>query len=971
MLFSVVLLVALSSSSLVAQETASQNSNAVRWADSVYRSLTLEERIGQLIFARANFSGKGYLEAVDTYIEKYNIGGVTFFSGDPLSQALQTNRWNAKAKTPLFVSIDAEWGLGMRLKNTQKYPLQMTLGAIRTDSLLYRMGREIGRQCRRMGIHLNFAPVVDVNSNPANPVIGMRSFGEDPKSVGSKGILYMKGMQDEGILACAKHFPGHGDTRQDSHETLPVVDRSKKELRKTELVPFRMLIDQGVASIMVAHLALPALDKRKNHPSSLSYKIVTKLLKEKMGFQGLVISDGLDMKGVTKYYKKGEIALEAFKAGNDILLIPEDIPASVEAIKTALNKGKIDMSQLETSCKKILRYKYLSGAWKRMPVDTSTLLEELNPPQYAKTVEKLYGEAVTVVKNTGSLIPISFPDTIRPAIVILGSTEPTGFEKVLTDFMPMPVYRLAHEAGMDEKQAILNQMDGINLLFVAIVNTNILASRNFGISEGDLQFAEHLARNKHAVLDLFASPYSLGFFSNSGLFDAIIVSYQDKPVTQRISAEIILGMHAAGGRLPVTAGQFARGTGLVTRKSRLTFGKPADLAIDTAVLRKVDSIARQGIRTGAYPGCQILAAKDGIVFYEKTFGYHTYDSLKPVQATDVYDLASLTKILATTLALMKLSDEGKINIDGKLSDYLLFVKGTNKEKLGFREILTHQAGLQNWIPYYKSTIVKDFWDTSFYRPVISEEFPVRVAENMYIRENYNYEIYREILASPLGEKTYTYSDLGFYLMMEMTKHLTNSPFDQYVYKQFYEPMGLNNLRFKPRRFFGLGKIVPTENDREFRHQQLLGDVHDQGAAMMGGVSGHAGLFGDAYDVAVVMQMLLNGGNYGGRQFFSKETVEEFTRVQFPENDNRRGLGFDKPMLEFEEHRGNCRSASPASFGHSGFTGTYTWADPENGLVYVFLSNRVYPDMHNAKIMEEDIRTNIHQLFYDAIENKNN
>jgi CubicO group peptidase (beta-lactamase class C family) len=593
-------------------------------------------------------------------------------------------------------------------------------------------------------------------------------------------------------------------------------------------------------------------------------------------------------------------------------------------------------------------------------------LADLNLRDYSRTTEQLFGEAITVVKNNNKLIPISFPDTIRPAVVIIGTNNETSFEKVFADFMLLPVFHLNHNAGVSEKQAVLNELEDINLVFIAVLNTNMLASKKFGISEDDIQFAEHIARSKSTVIDLFASPYSLDFLSSSESFDVIIVSYQDKASVQKLSAEIILGMYPATGRLPVSAGGFAVGSGYTTPKSRLTFAAPEDLGIDTAFLRKIDSIAINGIQVRAYPGWQVLAAKDGVVFYDKTFGYHTYDSLKRVKKTDVYDLASLTKILATTLSLMKLTDEGKIDIDARLSDYLLFVKGTNKANMGFREILTHQAGLQNWIPYYRSTIVKDFWDTAFYRPLISEEFPVRVAENMYIRENYNYEIYQKILDSPVGEKIYSYSDLGFYLMMEMIQQLTNHPFDKYVYSQFYGPMGLNKLRYKPRRFFTTDRIIPTENDREFRHQQLLGDVHDQGAAMMGGVSGHAGLFGNAYDVAVVMQMLLNGGNYGGRVFINRETVTEFTRVQFPENDNRRGLGFDKPMLEFEEHRSNCSLASPASFGHSGFTGTYTWADPETGLVYVFLSNRVYPDMHNGKIMELDIRTNIHQLFYEAI-----
>ncbi|NOX86120.1 MAG: serine hydrolase [Chlorobi bacterium] len=940
--------------------------DAKRWADSVYNSLTLEERIGQLIFIRANQSGKDYIEDVGDLIKDYNLGGVVFFAGDPVRQVLKANEWNRLPKTPLLFSIDAEWGLGMRLKNTVKYPLQMTLGAISDDSLIYRMGRQIGEQCRRVGIRMNLAPVVDVNNNPLNPVIGMRSFGQNPKDVARKGTLYMKGLQDVGVIACAKHFPGHGDTQTDSHLTLPVLKKSKKELRSVELVPFNQLIKNGVASVMVAHLSVPAFDKRKNRPATLSEKIVTRLLKDKMRFNGLVVTDGLDMKGVTKYFKKEVIALEAFKAGNDILLIPEDIPASVNAIEDAIKSGKIKEEQLEKSCKKILGYKYLAGAYLRKPVDTANLLTDLNKYEYNALVKEIFKESVTIVKNDDDLLPLSHPDTLKTAILIMGDTEECEFEKPFRQVMKTNVFRMKHDAGVDDRQEVLGKLENFNLVVIALVNTNISAPKQFGISDSDIQFIEHIARKKNVVLDIFASPYALNFFNAFDDLNAIVISYQDKPVVQKISGEIIMGMLGTKGHLPVDAGIFTAGTGIVTQKTRLTYTDPVALHIDTALLRKVDSIAMDGIRKHAYPGCQILAAKDGFIFYDKTFGYHTYDSVLKVKKTDVYDLASLTKILATIPALMKLVDEGKININGKLSDYLFYLKGTNKEPLTFKDVLTHQAGLEPWIPYYQSTLLENDWDTSVYRSAISEEFPVRVAENMYIRENFKYRIYDQIIRSELGKKEYAYSDLGFYLLKDMIEQITNRPFDKYVYASFYEPMGLSRLRFKPRRYFPLKEIIPTENDQVFRHQQLLGDVHDQGAAMLGGVSGHAGLFGDAYDVAVMMQMFLNEGIYGGRKYINKETVKEFTSYQFPEKGNRRGLGFDKPMLEFEEHLSNCKNASPSSFGHSGFTGTYTWADPETGLVYVFLSNRVYPDMDNSTIMDLDIRTNIHQLFYEAI-----
>lgn len=948
----------------------SQEHKANAWADSVYLSLSLDERVGQLIFIRANQSGEPYIDHVGEYIEKYNLGGIVFFAGDPVKQVLMTNEWMNLPNTPLMVAIDAEWGLGHRLINTVKYPLQMTLGATGNNDLIYKMGQQIGEQCRRMGIHINLAPVVDVNNNPANPVIGMRSFGELPGKVAEKSYQYMKGMQDAGIVACAKHFPGHGDTQTDSHVTLPVLNKSKKELRNTELFPFNYLIERGIQSIMIAHLSVPAFDKRKNRPASLSKNMIWKQLIRKMGFSGLVISDGLDMMGVTNYFDPKDIALEAFIAGNDILLIPENIPASIKNIKEAVNNGKVDQELLENSCKKILKHKYLTGAVHRKKIDTTNLLADLNRMEYSRTAEKLLDQAITIVKNENFILPVAYPDTLNPAILIIGENKENSFESTLADFFNAPVYRLNREADVAEKQNVLNKIEENDLVIIGVVNTNILASRQFGISNGSIQFIERIARDKNVILVLFASPYSLDLFSNTSIFKGIVVAYQDKPYLHKRSAEVILGMQEASGHLPVSADVFAVNTGIETLKSRLTSIKPEKLAISTYYLDKIDSIANNSIEIKAFPGCQILAAKDGYIFYNKSFGYHTYDSLRNVKNDDLYDLASLTKILATTPAIMKMVDDGKLNIDGKLSDYLHYLKGTNKEDIGFREVLTHQAGLTPWIPYYEGTLFETNWDTSIYRPVISEDFPVRVANNMYIKEDYHYGIYNQIIHSELGEKEYAYSDLGFYFFKEMIEDMTNSPFDQYILDEFYNPLGLRQLSFRPLKSFSRDRIIPTEFDQVFRHQVIRGDVHDQGAAMLGGVSGHAGLFGSAYDVAVVMQMLLNGGNYGGRDYISREVFDEFNRVQFPGNDNRRGLGFDKPMLVFEEHKGNCKDASPSSFGHSGFTGTYAWADPENGLIYVFLSNRVYPDMDNAKIMELDIRTNIHQLFYESIKSEN-
>ncbi len=954
---------------LSAQEMKYSSLSEKGWVDSVYNSLNLEERIAQLIFVRANYSGKPYLRSVDTLISKYQIGGVVFFKGEPISQVLKTNYWNSLSQIPLFIAIDAEWGLGMRLNNTLSYPLQMTLGAINDNNLIYRMGQQIGEQCNRMGIHINFAPVVDINSNPKNPVIGMRSFGQDPNLVAVKGNLYMLGMQSKGLIASAKHFPGHGNTYKDSHIDLPEVTSNVNTLIENDLLPFQYLIDNGVNSVMIAHLSVPALEKKINLPSTLSHNIVTKILKDSMGFEGLIITDGLDMKGVTKYYEVGMVALKALEAGNDILLIPDDVPASIQNIKNAVLSGEVSEERLAYSCKKVLKSKYLSGARKNTIIDTAYLISDLNNQKYISTAKNLFEASLTLLKNEDDILPLKKNYAQKKALLVIGTKKQKEIEKELLKYGEFDVYSIEHNAKRRIRKKTISELQDYDIVVVAMLNTNILASKRFGITDSDVELVEKLATKSSVILNIFASPYALNFF-NTEVIKAIIISYQEKPVLQKASAEMIMLGANRFGSLPVDAGPFKMGDGLSYGNAKLYADNPEAVGASIDMLSKVDSIALDGIEIGAFPGCQILAAKDGAVFYNKSFGYHTYANDDRVTWNDVYDLASLTKILATTPAIMRMTEQDKIDINSEISNYLLMLKGTDKEGLKFKPVLSHQSGLQNWIPFYESTITDIGWDSTIYQNFISEDFPIRVAERMYIKQGYNHVIMDSIMQSQLQDSSYHYSGLGFYMLKQIIEDINNTSFDEYMYDNFYDSMQLKYLKFNPRKYFDLNQIIPTENDTIFRNQQLHGDVHDQGAALLGGVSGNAGLFGNAYNVAIMMQMFLNNGSYGNISFFESETVDLFNKYHFAADSNRRGLGFDKPLLLFEEHRTNCKDASPSSFGHSGFTGTYAWADPENGLIYVFLSNRVYPDMSNSKLMDLDIRTNIHQLFYEALKLEN-
>lgn len=953
---------------------AQSSANAVRWVDSVYTSLTLEQRIGQLIMARANQSGQAYYPEIETYIRQYNLGGVTFFKGEPEAQLIQTNRWQQLAQTPMLISIDGEWGLGMRLNNTISYPLQMTLGAVQDEQLIREMGKQIAEQCRRMGIHMNFAPVVDVNNNPKNPVIGMRSFGEDAEAVSRKALAYGIAMQNAGILTTAKHFPGHGNTQTDSHYTLPVVEESMRELKQAPLVPFQQLIDAGLNGIMVAHLYLPELAEAENLSSSLSYHIVTDLLKKEMGFDGLVVTDALDMKGATQYAGSENPSLQALKAGNDILLLPEHVPAAIAAIREAAQNDSLVMKRVEESCRKVLSYKYLAGLNLYRPDFVEGLYEDLHKEEYRRLVQKLFDEAITLLKNQNDILPLT-PEKMQNkkyATLVLGESEQTLFQRALSsNGLPADHFQLPNNADQKVRDRLLEKLEAYDLVMVAVQNTNILASRKFGIADESIQFFEKLIKNTAVSLSLFASPYALDFFDFNDNVKAILVAYQDKPEAMISTAGIIMGKIAAHGKLPVTASRkFKLGEGVEMNVFRASFEKPAEM-IENYYTLKVDSIAREGIEKKAYPGCQIMALHKGQVFYNKSFGSLSSDGIQQVEAHHLYDLASLTKVFASTLAVMKLVEDSLLNLDDTLGMYFPYLRKTDKAGISLKEILAHQSGLDGWIPYFKETISPNGPLPEFYATVGNEDFPNRVARNMYIERIYRYSIFQQIADSPLKTKKYRYSDLGFYFIPQLVEMLTNTPFDLYLEQNFYEPMGLTHTLFRPLRKYPADSIAPTENDLTFRQQTLRGDVHDQGAAMLGGIAGHAGLFSNAKESALIMQMLLNGGSLNGLQLLKPETIAYFNTVHFRENENRRGLGFDKPPIEANPRfRTPAESASPESFGHSGFTGTFVWADPANELVVVFLSNRVHPDASNPMLMRLNIRTNIHELFYKAISLEN-
>lgn len=946
------------------------------WVDSVFASLTPEERIGQLFMIRAHSNkGQEHIDEVTELITKQKVGGLIFFQGGPVRQALLTNKYQRLSKTPLLIAMDAEWGISMRLDSTVKYPYQNRLGGIKDNTLIYEMGAEIARQCRRLGVHVNFAPVIDVNNNPKNPVIGFRSFGEEPVNVAKKGYAYMAGMQDNYVLATAKHFPGHGDTDSDSHKTLPVIPHNKTRLDSIELLPFRELIKAGLGAVMTAHLHIPELDSTTNLASSLSKPIVTDLLKDELGFTGLVFTDGLGMRGVTNYYSHPDIAVKALVAGNDVLLLSQDVGGSIAAIKQAINDSILTWDDINKKCKKILKVKKWAGLDKWQPIETDSLYEHLNSNAAKAIKRKLIKASSSLLRNRNQIIPFHAIDTLRLASLSLGTDKLTSFHETIDLYTGVEHYAIknATENIFDALIAPLSKYDAV---IVSIHNLNNWQSRKYGLNDQAIHFIEKLSKSTKVVLNLFGNPYCLQYFNDEKDVDAILLSYDDSDEAQDIAAQVLFGGKPAQGKLAVhISNEFPRNFGLTTRKIRLGYSLPDEENIDSQILIRIDSLVNDAIERRATPGCQILAAKNGEVIFYKSYGYHTYKKKQAVVNSDIYDLASVTKIMATLPALMKLYDEGKFDIKKKLSDYLTFLDSTNKQNLRVSDILTHQARLEPWIPFYLLSMKKTgqaqyCLDDSLYSPVYTTQHTLQVADKLYIKPQYRDSIFKTIVESKLRRrKRYRYSDLGFYLFQRVIEDITDTALNEYVDKNFYSLLGANTICYNPLMQFNKERIVPTSIDHIFRKQLLQGYVHDEGAAMLGGVAGHAGLFANANDLAKMMQMYLQMGEYGGKRYINEKTMKLFTSCPYCHyrwrRRNRRGYGFDKPFIN-SSGQPSYKWMPASSFGHTGFTGTYVWADPETKIVYIFLSNRVYPDAENKELLECGVRRKVQKVFYDAI-----
>ncbi len=941
------------------------------WVNQQLEQMTLRQKIGQLIMIEV-YPDQSELHRgnVVQNIQRYHPGGILIMKGNPTKTTRWINEFKKATTVPLLMAIDGETGPAFRIDSLLSFPNAQALGAIQGTETVYQIGKSIGKQMRAMGLNMNFAPVADINTNAANPIINFRAFGDDRVNVAQKAHAFSRGLQDAGVVPVAKHFPGHGDSRSDSHLTLPVLQHSASRLDSVELYPFRYLTQNGIAGIMTGHLNIPSLDP-SGKPSSLSEPIITGILRNQLGYEGLVVTDAMNMKGVT--LPAGQAEVQALRAGNDMVEFVTNLPGAVSAIEKAVADGILTPEMINQKVRKILAVKRWIQSFNPDTVQHPSLLAGLNHPSIELSVRNATERSLTVLANK-NLIPLERIDTLNIATVSIGGDRNAAFQQMTDRYTNAVHFHLPADATQQQIDDLTRKLNPYNLVIAGIGSLRTYPGRNYGVTASHVNALNAIRKNTRLITLVFGNAYALKHLAEIEQSNALILGYQDNRFSQELAVQLIFGAVDADGRLPVTVdNRFRTGMGLDVKKNgRLKYTIPEEVGISTDTLSKwIDQIANEGLREKAYPGGQVLIARQGKVIYHKCYGYLTYDKTEPVVPENVYDWASVTKVTGPLPALMRLYDEGKFDLNKKLGDYRTDFKGSDKANISIRDVLTHQARLRPIIPLWQSQFARNLKlreEVFTNRPV--EDNDLRVSSDLYISHQYRDQFFKEIRESTLlPRKSYTYTCIGFHLWPDVITNLTGQPYEEYIKNTFYRRLGAGTITYNAYQHFPQSQIVPTESDDYFRMETLRGFVHDEGAAILGGVSGNAGLFGTVNDIAKLFQMYLSGGYYGGEQFIRKSTLEEFTRVQFAPS-NRRGLGFDKPEinnhLKPENNPYPSSRVSPRSFGHSGYTGTFVWADPETEVLYIFFTNRVYPTRNNNMLSQMRIRGAMLDAIYDAI-----
>ncbi len=964
-----------------------------QWVDSVFNSLSSDARIGQLIIAAVTpSSNDATRDLVQRLVTQKMVGGLIYEKSTIAEQAEVTNLAQSLATVPLMITIDGEWGLGMRLKEVPNFQRNLILGAIDDDMLLYEYGREVARQCRRMGIQVNFAPVLDVNDNPLNPVIGDRSFGESPELVARHAIAFARGLEDGGVMAVGKHFPGHGNSSEDSHKTLPVINKKLQEINTCELVPFRKFIEAGLSGILTAHLLVPAIDNGKA-PTSLSSECVATLLRDELDFDGLIFTDALNMKGATQMLN-GSPCVNALLAGNDVLLMPDNISDEIKAIKAAIASGKLSQSVIDERCKKILRYKYALDLTNRQHVNTANLTNEVNSQRANVLKRQLTAGSITVIKNNDDILPIHNLQSRHIAVATIGNENGTAskFTRRCADYAQVKRFDLTKAGSAD---ALAEQLhDGhFNTIIVEVGEDN---------ANNRAALYAVAKKCKNMVVVLTCKPYDIKQYGNvitNKHVKAVVLTYENSTLAEDYAAQTIFGGNAAGGNLPISLSfdgkktRYDAGHGIHYAATRLGYSIPAEVGLDNRLTAQIDSVCRLGVQQHAFPGCQVIVARHGKVVYKGSFGTIDYSSNVKVDDNTLFGLASVSKATGTISGVMKAFDDGKFRLDDKASQYIPGLRDGDKQDITFRDLLYHETGMPASLDMWKMMmdpktytgtliagaedanhtikIMNGAWGhkdakmrTDIISPVKTDKFNIAIADGLWGGRITYDSIMNRMYHAKLGKKKYLYSCCNFSLLADAVQRMTHSPLNYYVNNYIFAPLGAYHTLYRPLSKFSRDEIAYTEKDTYLRRQHIHGYVHDELAAFSGGVQGNAGLFSNANDLAKLFQMWLNGGTYGGVRLLKASTVETFLTQKSP--NSHRGLGFDKPVVGNPDASNTCAEATPETIGHTGFTGTCFWVDPKNYMFYIFLSNRVSPTRNNPNFGRISARSHIQSLIYRAI-----
>lgn len=900
------------------------------WADSVLTQLTLEQKVGQLFvthaYGRPSDAAGEEWDRVRGLVASGAVGGVMFFAGESGVQAAMTERLQAAAPVPLLISQDMENGPGMRLTDGTSFPKAMALGAARSPELAYLVGRATAAEARALGVHQSYAPVADVNVNADNPVINVRSFGADPGLVGALATATIRGLQDGGLIATTKHFPGHGDTAEDSHAELARVGGDRARLDAVELVPFRQAVDAGVMAVMTGHLAVPALDPTPGLPATLSHPIVTGLLRETLGFQGLVVSDGLDMNGVTDQFPIGEIAVRALEAGIDQLLLTRDEQTAGEAVMEALATGRLTESRIDASVQRILKAKAWAGLSGARPALRPDAGVRAHAQDLALDVAR---RAVTVVQDNGGPVPFVGDAAPRRVLTVLlddGRDAETGAPLVaaLNARLPAGGTATARRLGLGDAQSAFDDVQRLardhDVVVAASFSRVRSGSGEVGLPERHRALLGRLLDGRTpVVLAAFGNPYV-----GVGLppADAFVAAYGTGDPEQHAVAEALWGEIRVAGRLPVPVpGLYAEGAGVTIRQQALRAGTPGEAGLAPDAGLRIDRVMTRAVARGAFPGAAVAIGRAGVTVRLQGYGSLGQTGGAPTEATP-YDLASLTKVVGTTAAIMRLVEQRHLSLDAKVVDFFPEYAAMGKQDVTVRHLLEHSAGHRPWYPFYARGVTD------------------RDAVRRFIRADTLK--YRPGTAS-------RYSDFDFILLGDIVEAVTGERLDRAFEEAVFEPLGMTATGF--RRVGASDRLAaPTEYDGAWRGRLLQGEVHDEAASVMGGIAGHAGLFSTAEDMARFGFALANAGEANGTRLWGHRTSDTFLRRSRLRGNYPMALGW---MLR-PTNGGYSSSGTrfgPRSFGHTGFTGTSIWVDPDEDLFVVLLTNRVHPSRRRGGIKD--------------------